>query len=259
VKAFIQELRTQHIYRIAAGYMVSSWLILQITSLLCSALALPNWTLKVVLALLLVGFGAAVIIGSWIDLRAARLGKCGPRQWSRKVHLVFWPAGAMLIVGGTTLVVSAFLDATHISKPLSSEIQSSVAPVESETPIPAIVLTNGIRVSVGKQEVLLNDNDLGLRSMPMSGIAVIENRPFRVRLLLGAGNKTYLLEGVDLRHLNALPRLVLGPGEPGTFDNAAADVFAVVKSGSIILHILSGIRWRGATRGDSDRLFRILP
>lgn len=213
--------------------MVSSWLILQITSLLCSALALPNWTLKVVLALLLVGFGAAVIIGSWIDLRAARLGKCGPRQWSRKVHLVFWPAGAMLIVGGTTLVVSAFLDATHISKPLSSEIQSSVAPVESETPIPAIVLTNGIRVSVGKQEVLLNDNDLGLRSMPMSGIAVIENRPFRVRLLLGAGNKTYLLEGVDLRHLNALPRLVLGPGEPGTFDNAAADVFAVVKSGSI--------------------------
>jgi hypothetical protein len=26
---------------------------------------------------------------------------------------------------------------------------------------------------------------------------------------------------------------VLGPGEPGTFDNAAADVFAVVKSGSI--------------------------
>ena len=139
----------------------------------------------------------------------------------------------MLIVGGTTLVVSAFLDATHISKPLSSEIQSSVAPVESETPIPAIVLTNGIRVSVGKQEVLLNDNDLGLRSMPMSGIAVIENRPVRVRLLLGAGNKTYLLEGVDLRHLNALPRLVLGPGEPGTFDNAAADVFAVVKSGSI--------------------------
>ena len=111
MKAFILQLRTQYIYRIAAGYMVSSWLILQIASLLCSALGLPNWTLKAILALLLVGFGAALIIGSWIDLRAARLAAAGPRQWSRKVHLVFWPAGAMLIVGGTTLVVSAFLDA----------------------------------------------------------------------------------------------------------------------------------------------------
>jgi hypothetical protein len=62
---------------------------------------------------------------------------------------------------------------------------------------------------------------------------MIENRPGRIRLLLGAGNKSYLLEGADLKHLNALPRLVLEPGEPGTFDNAAADVFAVVRSGSI--------------------------
>jgi hypothetical protein len=44
--------------------MVSSWLILQIVSLFCSALGLPSWTLKAILALLLVGFGAALIIGS---------------------------------------------------------------------------------------------------------------------------------------------------------------------------------------------------
>jgi hypothetical protein len=232
VKAFIQELRTQYIYRIAAAYMVSSWLILQITSLLCSALGLPNWTLKAILALLLVGFGAALIIGSWFDLRTARLAVGGPRQWSRKVHLVLWPAGAMLIVGGTTLVVSAFLDANRTSQPLSVEVQSSVPPAESVTPVPEIVLTDGTRVSLGEQQVLLNDQDLGLRSMPAAGIAVIENRPGRIRFLLGASTKTYLLEGVDLKHLNALPRLVLGPGEPGTFDNAAADVFAVVQAGS---------------------------
>jgi len=73
--------------------MVSSWLILQIASLFCSALGLPSWTLKAILALLLVGFGAALIIGSWIDLRAARLADAGPLRWSGKVHLVFWPLG----------------------------------------------------------------------------------------------------------------------------------------------------------------------
>jgi hypothetical protein len=61
VKAFLDELRTQHIYLIATGYMVSSSLILQIASLLLSALGLPNWTLRAILALLLVGFGAALI------------------------------------------------------------------------------------------------------------------------------------------------------------------------------------------------------
>jgi hypothetical protein len=232
LEEFIQELRTRYIYRIVAGYLVSAWLILQIAALLCSALSLPNWILKALLALLLVGCGACLIIGWRIDLRAARLTVASRRGQIRSVHLVLWPAAAMLIVGGMTLVVFAFLDANQLSQPASTELQTSAA-VESGTPIPEIMLTDGTRVSVGKQEVLLNDNDLGLRSMPMAGIAVIENRPGRVRLLLGAGNKTYLLEGVDLRHLNALPRLVLGPGEPGTFDNAAANVFAVVKSGSI--------------------------
>ena len=230
VKAFLEEVRTQHIYRIAAGYMVSS-LILQITSLLCSALGLPNWTLKAILALLLVGFGAALIIGWRIDLRAARLAAAGSRKRSRKVHLVLWPAAAMLIVGGTTLVFSAFLDANQMFKPPSSELQASAPPAESGTPIPDIALTDGTHVSVGEQEILLSDKELGLQSMP-EGIGVIENRSGRVRLLLGAGYSTYLVEGTDLKHLTSLPRLVLGPGEPGEFDNGAAQVFAVVRSNS---------------------------
>jgi len=232
LKAFIQELRTQYIYRIAAGYLVAAWLILQIAALLSSALGLPNWTLKALLALLLVGFGASLIVGWRIDLRAARLAVADPRERTRSVHLALWPVAVILIFGGIALAFFAFLDANQLSRPAGTELETS-APAESGTPIPEIVLADGTHVSLGKQEVLLNDNDLGLRSMPKAGIAVIENRPGHVRLLLGAGNKTYLLEGVDLKHLNALPRLVLEPGEPGTFDNTSADVFAVVRSGSI--------------------------
>jgi hypothetical protein len=232
VKAFFEELRTQHIYRIAAGYMVSSWLILQIASIICSALGLPNWTLKAILALLLVGFGAALIIGWRIDLKAARLVALGTRQPSSKVHLVLWPAAVMLIFGGATLVVSAFLDANQKTKPPSSELQSAMPAAESTTPIPEITLTDGTHVSLGEQEVLLGDNAFSLQSMPSEGIGVIENRPGRVRLLLGARYSTYLVEGTDMQHLTALPRLVLSPGDPGEFDNGAAEAFAVVRSGA---------------------------
>jgi hypothetical protein len=179
LKEFIQELRTQYIYRIAAGYLVSAWLLLQIAALLCSALGLPNWILKALLALLLVGCGACLIIGWRIDLRAARVTVANRRGRTRSVHLVLWPAAAMLIVGGMTLAVLAFLDANRSSQPVRTELQTSPA-MESGTPVPEIVLTDGTRVLLGKQEILLNDNE-------------------------------------------------------------------------------SGLRWRGAARGDSDRLFRILP
>jgi TIR domain len=150
------------------------------------------------------------------------------RRLSPLVLLIALSAIALVVSLAT---ISLWIFSTHnVSQTLASPATEAV---ESGTPIPEIMLRDGTRVSVAKQEVLLNDADLGLRAMPMAGIAMIENGPGRVRLLLGAGNKTYLLEGPDLGHLNALPRLVLEPGEPGTFDNGAANVFAVVKSGSI--------------------------
>jgi hypothetical protein len=133
LKEFIQEL-------------VSAWLILQIAALLCSALGLPNWILKALLALLLGGCGACLIIGWRIDLRAARLTVASRRGRTRSLHLVLWPAAAMLIVGGMILVVFAFLDANQLSKPASTELQTSAA-MESGTPIPEITLTDGTRVS----------------------------------------------------------------------------------------------------------------
>jgi hypothetical protein len=210
--------------------MVSSWLILQIASLLCSALGLPNWTLKAILALLLVGFGAALIVGWRIDFQAARLEPFGEPAKPSKIHLFLWPLAAMPIVAGMALVVSVFLDANQKAKSPNSELPSTARAAESSTPIPEITLTDGTHVSVGEQEVLLGDNALGLQSMPSEGIGVIENRPGRVRLLLGARYSTYLVEGTDLRHLTALPRLVLSPGDPGDFDNGAAEAFAVVQS-----------------------------
>ncbi|MBV9672800.1 MAG: hypothetical protein JO076_08265 [Verrucomicrobia bacterium] len=99
-------------------------------------------------------------------------------------------------------------------------------------PIREVALPDGTNVRIGKQEVLIRDNDLGLRSMPSQGVAVIENTPSRVRLLLAAAFSSYLVEGTDFQHLTSLPRLVLGPGDPGEFDNGAAQVFAVVRANS---------------------------
>ena len=232
MKAFFEDLRTQRIYRIAAGYLVSSWLILQIVALLSSALGLPNWTLKAVLALLLVGLGASLIVGWRIDVRAARLVSAETKRLPRRTHLIFLPIATLFIVVGGILIFSVFLDVNQAAKPADWALQSSGQATGSGTPIPDIALPDGTHVSLGAQEVLAGDNDLGLRSLASNGLAVIENRPGHIRFLAAAGFSTYLLEGTDFKHLNAAPRLVFGPGDPGEFDNGGAQAFAALRTGS---------------------------
>ena len=63
MNAFPQELRSKRIYRIAGGYVVSAWLVLQVASVIAPSLALPAWTLRALLGILLLGFSVALFTG----------------------------------------------------------------------------------------------------------------------------------------------------------------------------------------------------
>ncbi|MEM1371171.1 MAG: hypothetical protein AAGG72_02965 [Pseudomonadota bacterium] len=56
---FFGELKRRNVIRMAALYAVGSWLILQVAELLAEALAVPDWTLRFILMLLLLGFPLA--------------------------------------------------------------------------------------------------------------------------------------------------------------------------------------------------------
>jgi hypothetical protein len=72
VKEFFQELQSKRIYRVAGGYIVSAWVILQVAAIVFPSLELPSWTMKVVLDVLLLGFVPALLLGWHLDLRRAR-------------------------------------------------------------------------------------------------------------------------------------------------------------------------------------------
>jgi len=61
---FLQELKRRKVFRVAAAYLVAAWVLLQVTDLLVPTLALPDWTTRLVLLLLLIGFIPALIL-SW--------------------------------------------------------------------------------------------------------------------------------------------------------------------------------------------------
>lgn len=62
--SFFNELKRRKVLRVAAAYVVSSWVLLQVADLLSDILELPEWAPKLILLILIVGFVPALIL-SW--------------------------------------------------------------------------------------------------------------------------------------------------------------------------------------------------
>ena len=63
--SFFQELKRRNVYRVAALYVVVSWLVLQVTDVVASVLALPPVVGQIVFLLLALGFPVALIL-AWV-------------------------------------------------------------------------------------------------------------------------------------------------------------------------------------------------
>jgi TolB-like protein/Flp pilus assembly protein TadD len=70
MSGFFEELRRRKVYRVAAAYIIAAGFIIQIGSAVFPAWELPNWTLRLVVVLLLIGFPIALIFGWAYDITA---------------------------------------------------------------------------------------------------------------------------------------------------------------------------------------------
>ena len=68
MSGFFQELQRRKVYRVAAAYVVAAGFIIQIASAIFPAWELPNWTLRLVIVLLLIGFPVALILAWAYDV-----------------------------------------------------------------------------------------------------------------------------------------------------------------------------------------------
>jgi len=68
MSGFIEELQRRKVYRVAAAYIIAAGFIIQIGSAVFPAWELPNWTLRLVIVLLLIGFPIALILAWAYDV-----------------------------------------------------------------------------------------------------------------------------------------------------------------------------------------------
>src|SRR5213596_3644660 len=68
MSGFLEELQRRKFYRVAAAYIVAAGFLIQIASATFPAWELPNWSLRLVIAFLLIGFPIALLLAWAYDI-----------------------------------------------------------------------------------------------------------------------------------------------------------------------------------------------
>src|SRR3982750_2005064 len=71
MSGFFEEVQRRKVYRVAAAYVIAGGGMIQVASAAFPAWALPNWALRLVIVLLLIGFPIALILAWAFDVTPA--------------------------------------------------------------------------------------------------------------------------------------------------------------------------------------------
>jgi TolB-like protein len=69
--SFFTELRRRHVFRVAAAYVVTGWVVAQAAEFLLESFAAPEWVLQVLIILLVLGFPIALVLAWAFELTPA--------------------------------------------------------------------------------------------------------------------------------------------------------------------------------------------
>src|SRR2546421_7398688 len=100
--SFFSELKRRNVYKVAVGYAVVGWLLIQVATQVFPFFEIPNWAVRLVVLLVLLGFPVALVL-AWAfeltpeGLKRTEAAQATPAQPSPKRTWIFVAviAGAM--------------------------------------------------------------------------------------------------------------------------------------------------------------------
>jgi TolB-like protein/Flp pilus assembly protein TadD len=121
MSGFFEELQRRKVYRVAAAYVIAAGFIIQIGSAVFPAWELPNWTLRLVVVLLLIGFPIALILAWAYDI--TRQGIRATTNTAAETHL----RRNMIILIATGVIASAAAGFLLLPRASARKIDKSIA------------------------------------------------------------------------------------------------------------------------------------
>src|SRR5205809_5864550 len=128
MSGFLEEVKRRKVYRVAVAYVIAAGGIIQLASAAFPAWELPNWALRLVIVLLLLGFPIALILAWAYDITAqgvrATPTVAGPRSHRRRNVI-------MLVASG--VIISAAAGSFLLPRVSAHKIEKSIAVLPFES------------------------------------------------------------------------------------------------------------------------------
>ncbi len=224
MSGFFEELQRRKVYRVAAAYVVAAGFLIQIASAAFPAWELPNWSLRLVIVLLLIGFPIAVILAWAYDITPQGIQGTPPGTHRRR-NLI------LLIV--TAVIISASAGFFLLPRAIWQKIDKSVAvlPFQNLSSDPDnAYFADGIQeevltrlAKIGDLKVISRTSTQGYRSEP-GNLAEIAKQLGVANILEGSVQKAGDKVRVNVHLVNVQTGSQLWAE---TYDRKLSDIFSV--------------------------------
>src|SRR5437870_1296234 len=121
MSGFFEELKRRKVYRVAAAYIIAAGFIIQIASAVFPAWELPNWTFRLLVTLLLIGFPVALILAWAFDVTPE--GIRATKATTAETHL----RRNMIVLVATGVIVSVAAGFFLLPRAAARKIDKSIA------------------------------------------------------------------------------------------------------------------------------------
>lgn len=125
---FLCELRRRKVYRVAGGYAVVGWLLIQIAATVFPALELPAWTLRLVIVCVLGGFPIALIMAWAFDVSTHGIEKTAPAEPGESCPTALLPRRRnVYLLAGIGIVLAAAVGYFLLPRAAARKVDKSIA------------------------------------------------------------------------------------------------------------------------------------
>jgi TolB-like protein/Flp pilus assembly protein TadD len=249
MSGFIKELRRRRVFRTAAVYIVSAWLVMQVADVLFPGWGLPDAAVNVLFFAAIVGFPLAIVFGWFFDVTTHGIvrtpsvdeeGSDKPISLQRSDYLVL---GALVLIAGL-IVYDATTDIVETPRVESApEVAEEQVP-EEQRPDNSIAVLPFANVSADPDNEFFCD---GISEEILHKLAVFDDlhvigrqssfafkgSDYRIPKIAGLLGVQYLLQGSVRKYedqLRITAQLVNDAGEQiwsHAFDRRLEDIFAI--------------------------------
>src|SRR6266478_91793 len=127
---FLTELKRRNVYKVAIAYAVVAWLIMQIASQIFPFFEIPNWGVRLVVLLLILGFPIALVLAWAFELTPEGIKRTEDVDLSKSIRRKTGRKLDFFIIAVLLLVIAILVFQRlhpNVSPAVSSALEKSIA------------------------------------------------------------------------------------------------------------------------------------